>query len=286
MKKVFLTFGDGGANFIAARERIVSEARKTGCFDEILGYDMSNVSPKTKRSKLFEHKRRCGYWVWKPDIILSVLSQLRDGDVLVYCDAGCSLFCAPYQWKRLLGIMRTRDVLVRKIPCCTYRWTCKSLLELFSEEISKTSCNLCFQFEASIITIKKSDFTTAFVSKWLDIMLDHPERIVDVDEKGRVGQLPTFLENRHDQSVLTLLLYKYLSNVSTHDLIAAVWDFHWGPNLFSVPAVEASRQRNGTSYRFGLRACLIRVVQRLVYGVQSCLERWCGVQLCWSRLAR
>lgn len=52
MKKVFLTFGDGGENFTAARHRIVQEARATGEFDQVVGCDWSDVSEEAAHSPL------------------------------------------------------------------------------------------------------------------------------------------------------------------------------------------------------------------------------------------
>ena len=40
---------------------------------------------------MLEEPRGGGYWVWKPLIVREALCGLEDGDVLLYCDAGCTL---------------------------------------------------------------------------------------------------------------------------------------------------------------------------------------------------
>ena len=104
MRKIFLTFGDGGLNFIEARDRLMREAASTGMFDEIRGYDWSDIKDSiVLSSPLRQYKRGCGYWLWKPAIINAVLEELNDGDILVYCDSGDSLSRSSRQWRKFFA---------------------------------------------------------------------------------------------------------------------------------------------------------------------------------------
>ena len=54
--------------------------------------------------------RGCGYWLWKPQSILQVLRTLRDGDVVVYADAGSTIH--GHNWPRFYEYIQ----LVRGLP--------------------------------------------------------------------------------------------------------------------------------------------------------------------------
>ena len=280
MKKVFLTFGDGGDNFKAARERIVREARALGQFNEIIGCDWGDVSPEMRSSPLRNFKRGCGYWIWKPDIIYSALSRLDDGDVLVYCDSGCELRNSKRQWKKLFRSAETRAMVLRTITYCAYQWTKREMLEAFTGADVSQDIHMCFQFEASALVMRKTPFTVSLIDEWRSIAINNPMMFSDAEE--RLDEMPCFSSSRHDQSVLTLLVYKALSQ-GYGDKIDIRWDFHFGPNLLGDAAIEIVRNRGGVSKQHNsLRTRIERASQRVVYALQSFFAKR-GVMICWTR---
>ena len=44
---------------------------------------------KEKHREVLSNQHGGGFWIWKLDIIKEKLTQLKDGDYLVYADAGC-----------------------------------------------------------------------------------------------------------------------------------------------------------------------------------------------------
>ena len=64
------------------------------------------------------------------------------------------------------------------------------------------------QFMAGIQIYKKTNFTVKFIQEWLNYCQD--ERII-TDKKNVMGKknYPGFIENRHDQTILSLLIKKY-----------------------------------------------------------------------------
>ncbi|MFM9198043.1 MAG: hypothetical protein ACKOWG_20345, partial [Planctomycetia bacterium] len=74
--------------------RIRREAEAVGRFasiqavdDRWLGADYWRVHADTVR----RHRRGFGLYSWKPHVVRRTLEELPPGDMLVYCDAGCSL---------------------------------------------------------------------------------------------------------------------------------------------------------------------------------------------------
>lgn len=283
MKKVFLTFGDGSENFIAARRRVAREAVVTGQFDEVLDCGWEDVSLEMQKSPLRTCKRGCGYWAWKPDLIYSQLLKMDDGDILVYCDSGNVIHKNRRQWKKLFALLNQFDCVFRRISSCGFHWQRKELHEYFAREIrSEKMIRMCFNFEGSTMVFKRTSFTLQLVGEWRDFVLKHPEWVRDVEGDELDRQLPGFVENRHDQSVLTLLVYKYLSRTETRGKITSLWEFHQGWWPMGNPAIEVSRNRSGYAYKMPLKARVLRVGYRLLWRVQLGLERR-GVQVCWQK---
>ena len=283
MKKVFLTFGDGGEDFVAARNRIAKEAKATGQFDEICAYSWEDVvQEEVKESPLRRFRRGCGYWIWKPAIIYSTLSRLGDGDVLVFCDAGDVLFKAKRQWKMFFKSLANADIICKRISSCNLHMCRKELLEAFG--VNYGICGrLCFQFESGTIFIKKTDFTVSVMRKWVDMMVAHPEIVPDVSgDQEMERQLPTFVANRYEQAILTLLLQKCLSDRELHSKIKTVWEFHEGLWLFGNPCVETARLRGNGRYKRSLKSRLVRLGYRIIWRVQKFLERR-GLCLFWEK---
>lgn len=282
MKKVFLTFGDGGENFIAARERIAGEASKTGLFDEILVYDWGDVVTQgVKESPLRAHKRGCGYWIWKPEIIFSALSRLKDGDILVFCDAGDVLFNTRRQWKKFFSMLDRTDIICKRISACNLHMCRKEMLERFGTG-SGICGRLCFQFESGTIFVKRTSFTLSFIKEWMTIMIDNPDIVPDVEESEMCKQLPSFVANRYEQSILTLLAQRCFSSADCKNKIRTVWEFHQGWWLFGNPCVETARLRGGGCYRRSLKDWIVRIGYRLFWRIQQCLERR-GLCLFWEK---
>jgi len=68
------------------------EAERMKCFDSMTFYDETDFDGEYwgKYKDRFSG-RGYGYWTWKPYFIKRKLSEVRDGDVVVYADAGCIL---------------------------------------------------------------------------------------------------------------------------------------------------------------------------------------------------
>ena len=275
MKKVFITFGDGGDNFIRARNRILREAKSTGQFDEMYGFCWNDITmPEVLTSPLRKYKRGCGYWLWKPTVIYTTLSLMNDGDILVYCDCGDVLFKAKRQWQRHFKILERRDLICHRVPSGAIPYTRKELLEKFGSK-SGIKGRLPFQYEGNTLFIKKTPFTMGLIKSWLDFMIANPELIRDVEgEKEVENQLPTFIENRHDQAVLTLLIEQCFGDNELKHKIKTVWEFYTGWGLFGNPCIETARLRDEGRFRFGIKGMMKRIILfRLRWKLQLFLER-------------
>ena len=76
-------------------ERLKLQANKFKCFttiDLINEYNLEiNVQHLINEIIEVSGGRGYGYWLWKPKIILQKLMQIKEGDILLFLDAGCHL---------------------------------------------------------------------------------------------------------------------------------------------------------------------------------------------------
>lgn len=102
---VFLSFAD--SRMKRAARRIAQQAQQMEVFDSIVVADEHALAGEDLRPwkhMFMPHVRGFGYWCWKPYLIEKVLRGLRQGDVLLYCDAGTHL--------NPQGIKRFQDYLL------------------------------------------------------------------------------------------------------------------------------------------------------------------------------
>lgn len=161
--------------------------------------------------------RGYGYWCWKPQVVLQVLNQIPEGCVVLYADAGCHLnpqgrirFC------EYLDLMEKTDMLVfqSRIPSAGPRteleyhylpegqWCKGDLLDFFgvreNGNVVRTG-----QIGSGIFLIRKTARTMEFFRRFAAVFLDHYE-LAD-DSPSGTPNLPGFRENRHDQSIFSVM---------------------------------------------------------------------------------
>lgn len=256
MKHIFITYGDTG--YEAAKTKIIQEASNTGEFDEIYAYGREDLSSELLASEVIRVKRGGGLWSWKPDVILSTMERHKKGDAIVYCDAGCSLYPSK-EWRIIWKRLETHDIIAQRIYKRTSEWTRREIVDYFS-----SNCNgwlSSYQYSATIIIII-SDFTLQFIREWRNLMIAHPEFVMDVPEDKIPEQLPGFKENRHDQAIYSALLYKYLSIPEVKGKIYTQWEHIEDLDPLFRQAIRATRLRQGE--RESKKHKMVAIFKRLI----------------------
>ena len=273
MKHIFITYGDVG--FERAKAKIMKEAKDTGVFDETYSFGREDLSQELLFSDIINIKRGGGLWSWKPDVILSTMCRTHNGDVIVYCDAGCTL-SPSNEWKRYWQKLNQYDIIAQRIYQRTDHWTRKEIIDYFKE--NGTSWLKLYQFQATVIIVN-SEFTRHFVREWRDLMISHPQFAMDVSQEELLNQLPGFIENRHDQAIYSALIYKYLNNPLTRGKIYTQWEHIENLDPFCKQAIRATRLRQGENETTGhkLKDALKRLVK------DYCLKPFYYAPLRWLR---
>jgi len=211
-KTVLLTFAD--RKMRPTLKVIQKEAEASGFFDEIRVMDDKSFEKSYwKQYGLWykSHPRGFGYWIWKPYFIRRELKRLDEGDILVYLDAGCVINGeARSRFNEYVSIAKRQGIVCfDHTRCFVKQYTKRDLLNYLAGGDNSIIEPLLEQRQlmAGLLVISNQEVSHKLVNEWYDIMHNHPN-LVD-DSPSVIPNNPEFIEHRHDQSVFTILAYKY-----------------------------------------------------------------------------
>ena len=274
MKKVLITYGD--KKFEMSKRRFIQQASSIHVFDKIIAYSEEDLTEELKNSEIIKEKRGGGLWSWKPDILYTTIRSLTDGDYLIYCDTGCSVYQSK-EWEKIWKILENSDIFVQRIYQKTDQWTRKEITEYF-HSTDKNNWEKCYQYTATPI-FKVTSFTRRFIEEWRELMISHPEMARDVTTTERKKEKKNFIENRHDQAIFSALVYKYLNRSETKKRIHTQWEHIEDKDIFFKQAIRATRLRNGEqkeNCQTFIKAIIKRIIKSYIYRpfFYSPKQRW------------
>jgi hypothetical protein len=222
--KWFITFGGPTANYHNAVKRICNQASILGVFDHIIGYTDKDLKDDTtfwnKHQNFIETNaaKGYGYWLWKSYLTKKTLEKMAENDILVYADAGCVI--NPHGKPRLLEYFD----IVNQSPHGNFSfqmehlekcWTKKSVFD-YCEANNDPNITETGQLVGGIYVIRKSTLTTELIDQWYHCCCQY--HIVDdsVDANVKANHV-AFRENRHDQSIFSVLRKKHGTVMSKTD---------------------------------------------------------------------
>ena len=218
---VFVTYGDSG--FRRQRNLLQKMAQDINLFDKVI-IKTEDIQEEAEMAELlknnsgfqnvFKQRRGGGYWIWKPYIIYSTLKALNNNDILVYTDSGSYIPNYAFtknKMKEYFDRVRNYD---KGLICLRNnhdeRLYCKGdIFEYFGVYNEKRYTHSRQHSGGRLHVIRKCSYSMNFYKKWWDIAQEHPEFFDD--SPSTKENLPGFIENRHDQSVWSLLC-------KTHDI--------------------------------------------------------------------
>ena len=211
----------GNENFAQSRERIRKEAEQMGCFNgQIKVYTPEDLSEEFKKAvgDVMNEVRGGGYMTWKPYIIMDMLSKLKENDILLYADAGCTLHQEGIprlkEYAEMISPKSNKAVLaMRLLDGTTYgpggflekKWTSMRIFEYFKETLDGTIANSS-QILSGFIMCRKCPESLKVIGKWLDVAKTRPDLFTDRHKEESKKLNPDFKDNRHDQSILSMIV--------------------------------------------------------------------------------
>src|SRR5216683_3300358 len=215
-------------NMSKAAELCLSSAKEQG-IEHCTLYtqdDLRQTEFYKNHQSLLDAERGAGWWIWKPWALNEEMRKLSNGKFLIYCDAGVKwidsaqhilfrmdqdLFLFGNEWQHAHWCKR--DIIEAINPWLSQLNALhhNALVEDYgSDDLSEDEAawrGFGKQAQASVIFIKVTDYSRAFIKEWLDWCAFEGGRLVD-DSPSRAPNHPEFRENRYDQAILTTMAYR------------------------------------------------------------------------------
>lgn len=183
-------------------------ALKVGQVDEYYSYGPEDIDKNfyEKNKDILSRERGNGYWLWKPYFILKTFKEkLKNGDYLIYTDSAI-LYMNSTQF--IIDFLKEQntEMWVVNVGLKEKFYTKRDAFILL--DVDKPIYSETDQYMGGIQVYKKSNYTEKFLKELLFYSQD--KRIItDNNNTQGFDNYEGFVENRHDQSILSLLIKKY-----------------------------------------------------------------------------
>ena len=210
-KTWFISFGN--EKYKECVKRIEKEAQQFTLFQKIKVYQPDDLKDtpfwKAHGEFIQNNPTGYGYWIWKPYIVLRTLEKMKDEDILVYADAGCTIHSSGRN--RFMNYLE----IVRKSPfgILTFQlqhelekmYTKLDTLYHFRGHSNARICNTT-QIIATAFVIRKCEHTMKIVQEWYKAASNY--HLLD-DSPSVLPNDPIYKTHKHDQSLFSILVKKH-----------------------------------------------------------------------------
>ena len=236
-QKCFITFGGPTINYHNAVNRICSEARAINVFgNNIIGYtekDLINDDEFWKKHQAFisSSEKGYGYWLWKSYLTKKTLTEMNNDDILVYADSGCVI--NPNGINKLFEYFNTINnskygILSFKTPHLEKIWSKMDIFDYY--DVCESEILDSGQLVGGIFIIRRCEHTINIVNKWYEGCCNY--RFID-DSPSNIQNDESFIENRHDQSIFSIIRKKYGTEMTETD--ETYFDPDWNTYGYDFP---------------------------------------------------
>jgi len=226
MKRVFLV--SYASERFKRVERDLHESARAYGIENIISYceyDLYASDYYLQNKSILDEECGGGLWAWKPYFILSALSRLEDGEILLYCDAGSLIVESPSPLIDLAAKQAKGIVLfdARPLKCRQFAKR-DSFVRMNCDKPKYWNAN---KIIATILLVRKSKTAVQFLEEWLHYCQDRATISHDLNTCG-LDSFPDFIQHRWDQSILNILATKYKLETYRNPTL-------WG-NFLKLPA--------------------------------------------------
>lgn len=211
-----ITYGD--AKFSNSKKRIYNEATSVDWFDSVTVYGPENLDNdfKLKFKNILEQPRGGGYWIWKSYIIKKKLDEINDNDILIFLDAGCSINPqGKDRFNKYVEMLNNSDEggISFELTHPEKKYTTKEIFNYFNIDINSEIAN-SGQILSGIRIMKKNKNLINLINLEIKTLHDNPLLFTDHYNNNQASY---FKENRHDQSILSVIMKMHNSILLTDE---------------------------------------------------------------------
>ena len=215
MTNHFITFGGGHDKYIDAGKRLVNQMRATGLFHDHELYThiylQNDKEFWMKHGKFVgQNKKGYGCWIWKPYILKKKMESLKNGDILMYLDAGCEFDAKKTNMLKDFFI-RVKNEHIIGTQCgnedgglLEKYWTKADLFHFLG--LNEPRFLDSPQRQGGTLLFYINDDTRKLINEWYNVACSY--HYID-DSPSVKKNAHNFQEHRHDQSIFSLLSKKY-----------------------------------------------------------------------------
>jgi len=205
----FISYGDD--KYRLSKQRLKQEAINSGFFDVVNVYGRQDISEEflKKTRPYIDMPRGGGYWLWKSFFLKKTLEEISEGDYCVYVDAGCSV--NQYGIERLnfyKNLLNDDGILSFQMGegATEEKFTTSAIFNQIgieeNSEIRKSG-----QIIATILIFKKCEKSIKLIDDYYNLAINYTSLFSD--EYNMMNNSSNFVDNRHDQSILSVMRKKY-----------------------------------------------------------------------------
>lgn len=208
----FISYGDD--KYSGAKKRIYLQAIQTNWFHSIriYGPEMLEKNFVNTFKNILAMPRGGGYWIWKINIIIQELKKMNENDILIYCDAGCHINNnGKVRFNEYIEMLQNSDkhMIAFKLDHIENKWTTQQIFDTLKIHRNSEIAN-SGQLMATIMIMKKTEHTINLFKQALELLMINP--LLITDHYNNNNQIKIFKDNRHDQSILSLLRKMSINN--------------------------------------------------------------------------
>ena len=211
-KIIFFTFSEG-TQFKYSKFHLSKLAESSGIFNSVFSFSFKDISNdfKKKYHPILSQKRGAGYWLWKIYFLDHFSKELNQDDIIIYMDAG-SIFNKNGKKKlnEYLDMLKDSEYgnfRIKSLPDHIEKYySTKQLFEYFKIAPDNSLANST-QFEAGHMIFKNNLHTKSYIQEFIKVIDFDNNLITDFYNNYQNNEF--FIENRHDQSIFSLLSKLY-----------------------------------------------------------------------------
>lgn len=255
-KIVFISFADN--KYYTSLQRLKKELQGFSVITEYHLFTEKDLEKEFLHDfRPWLYRRGYGYWKWKPYLIYRELKKLDKGDILIWSDAGNVLNSkAESRLKEYIDRVNTNDIgmLAFQDKFLERQYTKGDIFDYF-HVLDNPHFTDTYQFWGGLSIIKKTEKTEMFVEDWWNTAKNHYYLITD--KRSSIPNYSEFIENRHDQSIYSILVKQNKIDYINHN------EFEKS-NFINIPFLPI-RRKEKTAFQNIL--CKLFLPWRLIIGL-------------------
>lgn len=198
-------------NYMPSARFQLDTAVKKGKVDKTLCFNIADMDDefKEKNKAILEAggERRKGCYLWKPYFVNKALNDINNGDFLIYMDSAGFYYRSAVS--EITDYMKKNNIDMigsRRFKYFEKHWTKRDAFVYMNCDTDKYTEQ--YQGMGGLFVLRKTERTQSIMREWLKYAQDY-RIITDAPNTCGLDNYEGFVENRHDQSILSILMRKY-----------------------------------------------------------------------------